>query len=133
MSDNAKLLAHARGLVALLEKPEPGLITWGEAIERSLEGIMAEAGLQALPAARASVKEEGPACPSCGAQPVRFDMQQGPVPTGQPDGSQLLIAQFWCHSCRCSLGMQIMGVIPGGADPAADLGRPKPKLWRPGA
>lgn len=73
-----------------------------------------------------------PACPHCGAQPLRFNMQQGPVPTGQPDGSQLLIAQAWCSSCKRQFAMQIMGVIPGQPQPADDLaGQKKPKLWSP--
>jgi hypothetical protein len=128
MSDNEKLLRHARNLVGLLEKPEPGLATWGMAIESALDGITAESGLHVAP------ELDQPACPHCGAQPLRFNMQQGPVPTGQPDGSQLLIAQFWCSLCKRQFAMQIMGVIPGEQqpDPASDFAaQRKRKLWSP--
>jgi hypothetical protein len=80
------------------------------------------------------LKIDQPACPHCGAQPLRFSMQQGPLPTGQPDGSQLLIAQLWCSQCKRQFAMQIMGVIPGEQqpDPASDVAaQKKRKLWSP--
>jgi len=75
-----------------------------------------------------------PACPHCGAHPLRFNMNQGPVPTGQPDGTQLLVAQMWCNAPGCGklVCMQIMGVLaPEAPDPSADIGAPKKKLWSP--
>ena len=129
MSDNEKLLGHARRLVGLLENPEPGLITWQIAVESSLEGIVLEAGLQVVSAPDPKIDQA--TCPHCGAQPLRFNMQQGPVPMGE---AQLLIAQAWCSGCKRQLAMQIMGVLAPGAtpDPSADFGgERKPKLWSP--
>lgn len=75
-----------------------------------------------------------PICPHCGNDPLRFNMLQGPVPTGEENGSQLLIAQFWCKECRKLVAMQVMGVImpQPELDPGAtDLGAGKKKLWSP--
>ena len=128
MSDNEKLLQHARNLVGLLEKPEPGLATWGIALDRALEGIFRECGLQLrVPAPDTQIDQA--ACPHCGAQPLRFNIQQGPVPMGE---AQLLIAQAWCSACKRQLAMQIMGVIPAEPNPASDIGGGnRKKLWSP--
>lgn len=131
MSDDEKLLTHCRSMVYLLENIKPGA-PWQLAFDISAEGIATELGLQLK--TKANPKIDGPACPGCGAQPVRFNTQQGPVPVGDEAGTQLLIAQFWCFKCKTSLGMQIMGVIGkvDAPDPAGDIGhKPPSKLWSP--
>ena len=89
---------------------------------------MVEAGIQS-PLTTPNRAIDQAACPHCGAQPLRFNMQQGPVPMGE---AQLLIAQAWCSACKRQLAMQIMGVIPAEPNPASDIGAGnRKKLWSP--
>lgn len=124
----------AQNLVTLLEDPQPGRPTWQTGVEGTLQGILDECGVKVpKPTARDPKAPDAAVCPKCGADPVRFTINQGAVPTDDEHGTHLLIAQIWCTACKVLLTMQIMGVLPGAQTPADDLGAGsrKPQLWKP--